>query len=394
MAQSSFSFKFYLVDARSKHKGTPIYCRITINRKKAEFFTQHYAPLNKWDEAKQRVKGNVELNAILAGIEKKITSLHNQEILAERFPTASELKDAYLGKDIQRTKLLDYYEQFESEIKELPDQYTIATLKKYATIRIHLGNYLDSISKRGILFSDVKLKHVNEFEFYLRSVSKLNVNTSTKYLKQLKAIFNRAIQFGIIKENPFLGYKFKNEKTFRTFLTKDELENLEKLEVPNESLDRVKDCFLFSCHSGIRFGDLYQLSGKDKQTDKQGNVWISIMMQKTGEPLRIPLTEKAKNILKKYEAYAASTNQLLPMISNQKLNTYLKVLANLCDIKKDLTFHVARHTFATTVTLSNEIPLEVVSKLLGHTSVRTTQIYAKITNDYLLSSIDKLNKKQ
>jgi len=393
MSQSSFSLKFYVNENRSKEKGYPIYGRITVDRKKAEFFTQHYSPLLKWDEQKQRVKGNVELNAALASIESKITKLHQHAILAENFPTANELKDAYLGKDITRTTLLDYFDQFQAEIKELPDQYTIATVKKYTTIRTHLETYLDGIRKRNILINDFKLHHINEFEFHLRSNAKLNINTTTKYLKQLKAVINRGIQYGIVKESPFLAHKFKNEKTHRTFLTKDELESLEKLETINASLERVRDCFLFSCNTGIRFSDLSQLSPKHVHSDKAGNTWLSIRMQKTGEPLRVPLTKKAKQILEKYTEYAESTNQLLPMISNQKLNAYLKVLADLSGIQKLLTFHVARHTFATTVTLSNEIPLEVVSKLLGHTSVRTTQIYAKITNDYLLESINKLNQK-
>lgn len=392
MNPNSFSIKFYPHDKRIKNNGAPICCRITVNRKKTEFFTQQVSPLKKWDEEKQRVKGSPETNAVLAGIETKLRSIYNQFILSGNTPTAKDIKDAHFGKDQVRTTLIEYYLRFESEIKELPDQYTSATLKKYSTIRIHLEKHLEEIGKKGILLSAFNLKNVNDFDYYLRTKAKLNINTTTKYLKQLKAIFNRSIQFGILKENPFINYKFKNEKTHRNFLTNEEITKLEIYKTKNESLLKVRDCFIFSIYTGLRFSDIDQLKPNDIVKDKKGNHWLSVSVQKTGEPLKFPLVDKALKIITRYKKYAEITGKLLPVISNQKINSYLKIISDQSGIKKNLTFHVARYTFATTVTLSNKIPIEIVSKLLGHTTIRTTQIYAKITNEYLLETNKILNK--
>jgi integrase len=383
--------KFYLVQSRAKQGTYPIYCRITCNRKKAEFFTGYYADYKKWDEGKERIKGSPELNAILSNIETRANQYYLEKTVKGNTPTAKELKAVLQGKSRSTNTVLGYFETFIDEISKLPDQYTLATVKKYKTIKRHLSEFLDGKKISEIPLSDFNLALVNEFDFYLRSKVKLNQNTTAKYLKQFKAVFNRAIQFGFINDNPFRGYKFSFQKTNRTFLTPEEIKILEELEIPNESLDKVRDCFIFAIYTGLRYSDVCNLTKKHLQTDAKGKHWIEFQIQKTKENTRVPLLDKAFRIVAKYQNEKFPFDKLLPAISHQKVNTFLKILGNMAGLNKILTFHVARHTFATTVTLSNNVPIEVVQKLLGHANLSSTQIYAKITQSYLDSISTNLN---
>ncbi len=385
--------KFYLVTTRGKQGSCPIYCRITTDRKKAEMFTGQFCDLKKWDEAKERVKGNPELNAILSAFETRIQRYYIEQSVNGTYPTAKELKAVLQGKHHTGNTLLSYFDTFIDDISQLPDQFTIATVKKYKTILRHLSEFLESINKTEITLSEFTLANVNQFEHYLRTQVKLNQNTTAKYLKQFKAVFNRAIKFGFLKENPFKSYKFSFQKTNRTFLTNEEIATIENLALNNESLERVRDCFIFAIYSGLRYSDVCNLTKKHLKTDLNGFHWLEFDIQKTKEHSRLPLLDKAYLIIAKYKDQDLPLDKLLPVISHQKVNTFLKIIGDLAGIDKLLTFHVARHTFATTVTLSNNVPIEIVQKYLGHSSISSTQVYAKITSEYLLNVNNQLNKK-
>ncbi|MFZ5554488.1 MAG: site-specific integrase [Bacteroidota bacterium] len=392
MRTGKINIKFYPVIQRMKKGNYPLYCRISMNRKKTEFFTGQYVHPKNWDDKRERSKGIPELNGLLANIESNIRKIHYEKALKNEPLNARELKDIYFGKDRKELKLLHYFDVFISEISQLPDQYSKGTVKKYRTIQTHLKSYLTGIGKEEVLLNEFDLTRVSEFEFYLSSRAKLLTNTTTKYLKQVKALFNRAIQFGHLKKNPFEGHKFKFQKTNRTFLSKEEIAKIENLEIENESIQRVRDCFLFSVYTGLRYSDVHSLRRKNMKVDSGGTYWLEFSIIKTRENIKLPLLDKAAFIVDKYKTEAEITGRLLPSISNQKLNSYLKVIADLTDLNKNLTYHVARHTFATTITLSNNIPLEVVSKLLGHSNLSSTQIYARITNEYLAKTTNNLNQ--
>lgn len=392
MTKLSYSAKFFGIPAREKAGKIPIYCRITVNRQKAEFSLNEFVDPKKWVDGSHEVKGNPELSATL-----KMASLdlkkYRDQILAEgRTPTAKEIKDAYLRIEEKSIVLLDYVKTYVDEVDQLTE-YSKSTWKKYSTVKRHLTEFLESKKLTEITLKGFNHVRVHEFDFYLKTTAKLSVNTAAKYLKILKTIYSRAIKFGKTDKNPFDGTKFKFERTNREFLTQHELDNLSTKALPNDSLERVRDLFLFSCYTGLRFIDVGKLTHKNIiQSNKK--YWIEIKeIEKTGDSLRIPLLDKAREIVNKYKSEAEITGQLLPLRSNQKVNSYLKVVADLCEIDKHLTFHMARHTFATTVTLSNNIPIEVVSKMLGHKNIATTQIYAKITNQYMQGFADALNEK-
>ena len=393
MNKLSFTVKFLTVSSRAKNGLHPIYCRININRKKAEFALREFVDPKKWNEDSQSVKGNPELTAKLNSTYNRLNEIRNQIISEGRIPSSNEIKNTFLNKTDKSIFLTEYLTEYIAQINLLPE-YSESTSKKYKTIYKHLSAFLASKNLTHLTINAVKPEHIKEFEFFLKTTAQLSVNTTTKYLKLLKTVFNRAIEFGKLASNPMQTIKFKHERTNRTFLTHDELTRIKEIELTNESLNRVRNIFLFSCYSGLRFTDVDKLTPKSIITDAKGNKWIEIQeIQKTGDFHRIPLLNRAEEIINLYIDEAEITGKLLPLRSNQKVNAYLKVIADLCQIEKTLTFHMARHTFATTVTLANNVSIEVVSKMLGHKDIATTQIYAKVLNESMTEFANLLNQK-
>lgn len=392
MNKLSFSIKFYLLSSREKAGKQPLYCRISINRKKAEFSMNEWINPKKWNTEAETVKGLPELNAKIKSTFLDLKAIRDNILEQDRIPTAKEVRDKYLKKEETSTNLLEYVSSYIEQMERIGDR-SHSTLKKYRTIEVHLRNFLATISGLSITLKGFTSVHAKELEVYLRTTAGLSNNTAVKYLKLIKTIFNRAIDFELVEKNPIDKFKFKYEKTTREFLTQDELDRLTDLKLENESLDRVRDLFLFSCYTGLRFTDVGKLTEKSIEKDAKGKYWIQVEMEKTGDYHRIPLFDPALEIINKHSEEAEITGKLLPVRSNQKVNAYLKVIADMCQIEKHLTFHMARHTCATTVTLSRDMPIEFVSQLLGHKDISTTQIYAKITNQYMQKHADELNKK-
>ncbi|WP_242205852.1 site-specific integrase [Aestuariivivens insulae] len=213
-----------------------------------------------------------------------------------------------------------------------------------------------------------------------------------KHIKRLRRMVTLAYQMEWIHRDPFVNFKIKIEKKEREFLTGDELQSIENLSSKIERLMVVKDLFVFSCYTGISYSDIVRLTTVNIVKGIDGHPWISGKRTKTGTPFKIPLLPKASILIDKYknDIRTSISDNLLPKLSNQKLNSYLKEIADHCGIKKNLTFHMARHTFATTVTLTNGVPIETVSKLLGHTKLATTQIYARVVEKKVSQDMEKL----
>lgn len=220
-------------------------------------------------------------------------------------------------------------------------------------------------------------------------------NTAMKHLQRLRKMLTMAYHHEWIDKDPFIRFKSSYVKNRREFLAQYELEQLEDFSSSLERLDIVKDMFLFACYTGLSYIDVAKLNIDNIETDLDGQQWIKTKRQKTSIELRIPLLNKARRILLKYQDHprVSGRNRLLPTISNQKTNSYLKEISDFCGIKKNLTFHVARHTFATTVTLTNGVPIETVSKLLGHTKLATTQIYARVIDQKVKQDMERLELK-
>lgn len=387
MLETTFSILFYLKKPKGYLSGVmPVYMRITVNGVPKEITTKRECEPERWNSHGQRAKGNNEktktLNAYLDTLERQVHEARRQLIEAQITITADSLKDRLLGKDEKCYMLLEVFAQHNKRIAALAgSEYAPATVQRYETTLDHVRTFLQW--KYGISDIDIKklsYAFVTDFEFYLKSKRKCNHNSTIKYIANMRKIVLYCLKSGWINKDPFFGFKMTKKEVVREYLTEIELQQLATKQFGIERLAQVRDMFLFSCYTGLAFIDVSKLTRSEIATGVDGNQWIFTFRQKTDTASRIPLLPQAQAIIEKYKDHPKCVNEgrLLPILSNQKMNAYLKEVADLCGITKTLTFHIARHTFATTVTLSNGVPIETVSKILGHKNIRMTQHYAKI----------------
>jgi site-specific recombinase XerD len=374
-----------------------IYGRISLSGEISEFSTQLYIPSAFQGSLKVylREKGanvrkmEMELEKIRHSVLQTFYSIAESDSKV----SAKRLKKAFFGEETEDKNML--LSLFEKHNKLYKSELSKATLAKYSTCMKHLRNFiLQEYEKNDIDVREVDKKFVYLFEHYLRNM-KCENNTTLKYLQRLKKIIRQAISFGYIKDDPFYNYKFKFEKNERECLSEDELLVLENKKIFFERIDKVRDIFVFCCYTGLAYADVKELKEEHLTNGQDGKIWINLKRQKTGIKTTVPLLPKAVDILKKYanDPYCVINKCLLPVLSNQKMNSYLKEIGDICGIRKTLSMHIARHTFATTVTLLNGVPIETVSKTLGHASLKTTMIYAKITDKKISLDMDVLFKK-
>jgi len=364
----------------------PIYQRITINGQRFDVSTGLFVEEQKWSSEASKMKGNTEearmfngrldmMRAIVYETEKKLF-MNQVEITFESF------KNEFQGKKERARMLIPIFQEHNRKIKELVGQeYAPGTLERYETSLKHTKNFLFwKYNLTDISIEKIDHAFIMEYEFYLRSERKCANNTAVKYIKNFHKIINQCLSNGWLNKDPFSNYTAKVKEVVRDFLSEAEIEQMINKEFVSERLELVRDIFVFSCFTGLAYIDVKQLTLDNIALGIDGDKWIFKNRQKTDTASKIPLLPMAKEIIDKYADHPVckNENRLLPILTNQKMNAYLKEIADVCEIKKELTFHIARHTFATTVTLSNGVPLETVSKMLGHTSLKTTQHYAKI----------------
>ncbi|MEO0640467.1 MAG: site-specific integrase, partial [Bacteroidota bacterium] len=253
--------------------------------------------------------------------------------------------------------------------------------QRFETTLKHLRSFLQhQYQREDYYLVDLRFAFINDFDHFLRTQKKIGNNTTVKYLSLFRKIIFLAIENEWLEKDPFSRYKGRVKTIDRDFLTKEELERIQQKEFPTARLSQVRDIFVFSCYTGLAYADVAKLTPEHIRRHVDGSFWIDVNRTKTDSKSLIPLLSQAKAIIDLYKNSPERKikNQLLPVKSNQKMNAYLKEIADVCGIEKKLTFHIARHTFATTITLSNGVPIESVSSMLGHKNIRTTQHYAKI----------------
>ena len=389
------SIKFYLLNRDETAGLRPIYMRITYNRKKAELHTGFTTTLKDWDEANQNSRKNSTINKNLSERKAAVYTFLDELEKANKPATAALLKDLLTGKAKVKVSVLEY---LDNHIKEITVRAQIKniSLNKYKQSHTTLKNYiLEKYGKPDMLMDQVNYDFINGYDLYLKKTLNLHKNTINKYHSRLRTLLLKALAEGIIIKQPYANFKLVTEKTDREFLSQEDLSKIVTKDLShNKSLDKVRDLFIFSCYTGLRFQDAQNLT-TDNLTTYNKKAFIRFAQEKTGRAIDIPLLPAVKKILEKYknEPERKILNKLLPKISNQKVNSYLKIIGDLAEVKKKVTHHVARHTFATTVCLNNGMPMEDVSKLLGHSSLKTTAIYGRITQDRLQKSMEKINKK-
>ncbi|MBW8332759.1 MAG: site-specific integrase [Prolixibacteraceae bacterium] len=378
----------------------PLYVRCTLNGQRFEVATGFMVHPDNWNESKQLIKGRTEdvkiINNRLEKIRTKIQDIYNQlESFGEPFDVLS-IKDKFLGNHKENGLI----EIFEAVIKDVGAKvgkdYAPGTLKHYQTSKKRLQEFLRTYTNRSdIALSKVDFGFISSFDLFLKKDKKVMPNTALTYHKHLKKVYNSAISLGYVLHNPYESFKPTRNKTNRDFLSMSELEKIRDKRIVIPRMDLVRDVFVFASYTGLSYSDLMKLSTCHIQKGSDGKDWVIIDRSKTESRCTIPLLPAAIDVLKKYEDHpdVLSNNRLLPIYSNQKMNAYLKELADICGIQKNLSMHVARHTFATSVTLTNGVPLETVSKMLGHTSLKTTQIYARIVDSKISNDMELLNRK-
>jgi len=395
MVRSSFAILFFIRESRVRKDGTAsIEIVLTVNGERCAFSTGKRVKSCNWDKTKQQVKGKDEeaqsLNNYLKAIKAKLYQ-KEAELLDRGFIiTAELLRDAYFDKveSLKEKTLFEVFEEHNREQEKLVGNgvskatywisvYTVRLLKEFVQ---------QKYKREDLYLRELNLNFIQSFHTFLRIDKGMAQNSSTKHLKLLKKIVNLAVANSYMAINPFITYKIEREPVEIDFLDEEELRKIINFDTPLPRLERAKDMFLFGCFTGLSYIDIKTLAPEHFEKDNTGRIWIKKRRVKTGVLSRIPLLPIAKLILDKYKG----GEKLLPIQDPADINKYLKDIAILCDIKKRITFHTSRHTFASTVTLANNISLEVVSKMLGHTNTRMTNHYAKLIDKCIGEQMDKL----
>ena len=383
---STLGVIFFTRKKRNNPERLDIYVRITVNKERAELSIKRDIAQSNWDIFRCRAKESSEnlilLNTYLDDVYAEVLNAHKQLHSERKLITAKAIKLRYLGEDEQKMTLMQAVAFHNSNIN---NELKAGTLKNYFSTERYLKEFLrDRLKTDDIYLVQLNYRFIIDFENFVRTYKpkkerKICSNNGVmKHMSRLMKITNMAIRMEWLEKTPFKNYRLRFIKNERDFLTERELDLLEETNFMTLGLKRVKDIFLFSCYTGLSYIDIKDLRPDQILIGVDGNRWIHTKRAKTNEPLKIPLLPRAREILDKYEEESKHTGKLLPVYSNQKTNKYLKEIARASRIHKNITFHVARHTFATTITLSNGVPIETVSKLLGHTKLSTTQIYARV----------------
>lgn len=384
---STFAILFYARRDHVNRDGTvTIMVRVSVNGEKTAFSSKLTIRPELWDQSKNRAVGTTkevkEINKILDDIRATIRNHYYELDRYDAVVTAEKVKNAFLGITARTESLLNLFKEFMDECNALKGiSRSDATIQKYDRCYRRTIEFLKSkYNLSDIPLVEINHKFIVDFECYLRTVCGCNENTAAKFLQTFRMIIIRAKDNGYIKADPFANYRIRIKRVDRGYLTDEELGIIAEKEFKTPRLAQIRDIFLFSCYTGLAYIDIRDLKEENIKTSFDGNEWIMTHRQKTKTPVNVPLLDVPKALIKKYKGQVQN-GKLFPVPSNQKTNQYLKEIADACGIDKNITFHMARHTFATTVTLSKGVPIESVSKMLGHTNVQTTQIYARITNE-------------
>ncbi len=387
--RSTFTMMFYAKKTVENKMGeSPLYLRITMNGESTSLSLYKTVNLKYWNAKSGMAEGSdkyvKELNRFLMASQSGVYE-HYKNFREKGLPfTVTDVRDAYIGKSKANKgkKLLELYRLHNDKIRTLIGiDYTDSTVERYDVSLKHTRNFINAkYQKEDVYLNELNYEFITDFEIFLKTKKGIAHNTTMKYVKNLKKVIHIAIANGDLTKDPFSEFKVRMKKVDRGYLTEEELKILINKKFSYARLDQVRDCFVFSCFTGLAHADLIRLSQQNIITGSDGKKWIKIHRQKTDNLSSIPLLASAKAILEKYKDHpqCVLNNVILPVNSNQKMNAYLKEIADLCGISKNLSCHLARHTFATTVTLNNDVPIETVSKMLGHTSLNVTRIYARL----------------
>ena len=396
MKRNSFNVLFFIKKAKLLKNGEASVCmRITVNGARVETNIRKSIDPSSWNQAKECARGKsrkaCDLNAYIEDAKIKLHQIFN-ELEEQRQPiTARLLQEKFFGQDKEPEEvrtLIGTMQEHNDQCRALVGKdYALITVRRYESCKRYLAELIkQKYGKEDLPLAEVNGELVRAFEFYLKTEKSCQQNTVIRYMKCLKKITNLALANEWITKDPFVGIKFHEKEVVREFLTMDELLTIYHKDFPLERIRIVRDVFIFAAFTGLAFIDVQQLSPEHIVEDANGNLWIRKTRQKTKNMCNIPLLDIPLEILRKYADHpiCQKRNVLLPVPCNQKMNSYLKEIADLCLIKKNLTTHAARHSYATSVCLANGVSIENVANMLGHSNIKMTQHYARVLDSSIL----------
>lgn len=393
---------FYLVGSKKKSdQRCPLYLRITVNSGRSEISLGKFIDPLLWDDMSQTVRGKSdearELNGYLISLRATIQRIQLLYMERHEVLTAEILKEELTGKPEQVKTFLVVFEENNRYVEDnIGEMFSELTASQYKRTKQRLETFLkEKYNLHDIPLTSLDRKFIVQFDSFLRVKFGLTHNTVMKHLKQVKRVIHMAISFGYLDRDPFDGHKTTYKETNRGFLTMDDLDRLVSHVFKIKRLDVVRDIFVFACFTGLSYSDLPALTRKNIIKGDDGKDWIVYERKKTGVKASIPLLPPAKAIMEKYmdDEECCKSGTLLPVRSDQKLNAYLQEIADVCGLSRRPTMHVARHTFATTVTLSNGVHMETVQKMLGHAMIKTTQIYSKVLLNKISEEMENVRQR-
>ena len=397
--RSTFKILFYLKRNAPKKSGlVPVMCRITVNGKISQFSCKLDVEEKLWNVQSGKMSGkslaSQEANRMLDKIRVGVTKAYQEISDKDNYVTAEKVRNAFLGMGQNHKTLLAVFRQHnEDYAKQVGKMKSQRSYWKYCPAYNHLSEFI----KQRYKMSDIALKEltpafITDFELFLRIEKNHCTNTIWSYMMPLKRMVYMSINNGWLQRDPFYAYSISPEPTKRGFLTKEEIALLINGKFKKQSYELIRDLFIFCTFTGLTFIDMYNLTTGNLQTSFDGHLWIKTNRQKTGVESDIRLLDVPLRIIRKYEGMAEG-DKLLPVPCYANCKYGLKVIAKKCGIEKNVTWHMSRHSYATTVCLSNDVPIETLSKMLGHRSIRTTQIYAKITGEKISRDMELLSQK-
>lgn len=400
---SYFTLAFFVRKARPLRNGElPIFVRISVSGQLMEMNIGRSVSPEQWDQKRNvatgRSKKELELNKYIENVRTRFNEIHNMLIRENKPVTPKTLRDHYLGTVEKPKMLCDVFREVNKQRKEEFERGDIcaATLGRWERCVTYLEEFMElTQNTKDIPIKEVSRGFVQDFEHFLRMTKQTANNTTVRYLRYLKNVMQYAMAHKWVSEDPFVGKRFKRTVAEREFLTEPELKAMMEVDLHEfPRLDTVRDTFVFCCFTGLAFIDISSLKRSDIYVDADGNKWIRKHREKTGELSTIPLLEIPQKIMEKYADHpkVVANDVVIPVFSNQRTNSYLKEIASLAKIKKHLTSHIGRHTFAT-MSLANHVPIESISKMLGHVDIKTTQIYAKMQDHTIYEDMEKMRQK-